>query len=548
MVACIWALGIRRCWSGCPEHDGLPAPASVGRPLGRHFGLKGDLQKQRRILSYVPNRMKHYTGCMFMHRIEKYLTILLTTALLAACAVKPETATRQPVQLDEAEELRLGQDNDTEIRKNFGVHANARLQAYVQAVGGRLAPHGARPHLHYRFTVLDSPKVNAFALPGADIYITRGLLAYLNSEAELAAILSHEIGHVSARHAVSQYSIALTTKTDHTHGALLTPQNVRTSPSLLATLGPALQGGYGRESELEAYRLGAEAMARADYDPRVMIAVVDLFKNQQAFEQQWAEQEGRAPRVYHGAFTIQPGLEDLQQVVMAAERFRNPANVRIERRLYLKLLDGLVWGDSEAQGIRRGTAFYHRGLNLGLRFPPGWRVDNNPQRLLAISSSGDALLQMQITAQGAVRTPQEYLVVGMQLRDLRDTRAFKVDGLPGYSGVARLQTPFGSRDARVAVVFMKKQAFRFYMTERTTLGDEQLFFETVQSLYTLSAPERALARAQRVELITARTHDRFATLAKRSSLTHEPQTLLRLLNGKFPQGEPTPGDLIKIIQ
>ena len=468
---------------------------------------------------------------------------------LAACAVKPETPTRQPTVLNEMEELRLAQDNEAEVGKKFGVLTNARLQAYVQAVGERLAPHSPRPHLPYRFTVLDSPKINAFALPGADIYVTRGLLASLNSEPQLAAILSHEIGHVGARHAAHHYSKAVTNKVDVTFGALLTPLSSRPVPSLLATLGDALQNGYGREAELEAYRLGAEILARANYDPQVMQEVAALLKNQQLFEEQLAEREERDVRVHHTVFVIQAGIDQgLQQKVAAAEKFRNPVNVRNERKLYLKLLDGLVWGDSEAQGIRRGAAFYHRELNLGLRFPRGWRVDNNPERLLAVSPSGDALLQMQVTAQGAARTPQEYLVVGMQLRDLRDTRAFKVDGLPGYSGIARLQTPFGPREARVAVVLRNKQAFRFYLTERAALGDEQVLLETVQSLHTLSAAERVLARAQRVELITARARDRFDMLGKRSSLTHEPEARLRLLNGKFSPEEPIAGELIKIIQ
>lgn len=456
---------------------------------------------------------------------------------------------RQPVVLTEAEELQLAQDNDAEIRKKFGVLTNARLQAYVQAVGERLAPHSPRPQLQYRFTVLDSPQVNSFALAGADIYVTRGLLAYLNSEAQLAAILSHELGHVAARDAVHHYSTLVTNKTNGMLGALLTPLSTRPSPSLLGTLGDALQSGYGREAELEAYRLGAEILARADYDPKMMPEVAALLKNQQSFEQQLAEREERDVRVHHAVFAFQTDTDEgLQQKVVAAEKYRNPVNVRAERALYLKLLDGLVWGDSEAQGIRRGAAFYHRELNLGLRFPRGWRVDNNPERLLAISPSGDALLQMQVTAQGAARTPQEYLVAGMQLSDLRDTRAFKVDGLPGYSGIARLQTPFGTREARVAVVLRNKQALLFYLSERAALGEEQLLLETVQSLHTLSAAERALARAQRVEIVTARARDHFDMLAKRSSLTHEPQALLRLLNGKLPADEPSAGELIKIIQ
>ena len=392
---------------------------------------------------------------MFTRSLGQYLFILLGAALLAACTGAPVSDKREPAVLSESDELRLGRDYDLEIRKQYGVYTNARLQAYVQKVGERLAVHSQRAHFQYSFTVLDSPEVNAFALPGGYVYVTRGLLAYLNSETQLAAILGHEIGHVTARHAVQQHTATAPNNVGLPLGAILTPEiGVRASQPLLGKLSNALLAGYGREPELEANRLGAEYLARADYDPKAMIDVIALLKNQEVFDKQRAGPEGRAARVYHGVFAAPPDADEgLQKVVAQADPHRNPVNVRTERAFYLKLLEGLTWGDSEAQGIRRGAEFYHRGLNVGVRFPDGWQVDNNPERLLAVSRGGDALLQMQVTAQGTARTPQEYLVVGMKLRDLRDTRAFKVDGLPGYSGISRMQTPFGPRDARVAVVF-----------------------------------------------------------------------------------------------
>src|SRR4030067_514291 len=151
------------------------------------------------------------------HMFTRYLRLLLllpglAAALIAACAVNPVSGGRELALLSEADELRLGRENDTEVRKQYGVYANARLQAYVQQVGERLAAKSHRPQLQYRFTVLDSPDVTAFALPAGYIYITRGIMAHLNSEAELAAVLGHEIGHVTARHAVRQYSRRLRAK------------------------------------------------------------------------------------------------------------------------------------------------------------------------------------------------------------------------------------------------------------------------------------------------------------------------------------------------
>ncbi len=490
---------------------------------------------------------------MFMH-LRRYLLLLLpaglAATLIAACALNPVSGGRELALLSEADELRLGQENDTAVRKQYGVYANARLQAYVQQLGERLAAGSHRPQLKYSFTVLDSPDVNAFALPGGYIYITRGILAHLNSEAELAAVLGHEIGHVTARHAVRQYSAAVAANVGFTLGSILVPElGSRAGQSLLNTLGGALLSGYGRDHELEADRLGAEYIARSDYDPQAMIEVIELLKNQEVFEKALAAREGRAPRVYHGVFASHPSADErLQQVVGEAEKHRSVGNARVERVAYLKLLEGLAWGDSEAQGIRHGADFYHQGLNFTLRFPAGWRVDNNPERLLATSPGQDALIEIQTTDRGSVRTPQEYLVVGMQLRDLHATHALKVNGQPAYTGVTRLQTPFGPRDARVAVVFLHGQAFRFFGVARDANKEiERSFLDTLQSLHALRKAERVLARGRHITLKTARASDNFAALARRAPLKNEPEAILRLLNGKYPQGEPAPGELVKII-
>src|SRR4030066_1519408 len=257
--------------------------------------------------------------------------------------------------------------------------------------------------------------------------------------------------------------------------------------------------------------------------PRAMIEVITLLKNREVFEKTLAARERRAPRVYHGVFASHPSSDQrLRQGVGDAERHRTATNGRVERAAYLKLLDGLAWGDSEAQGIRRGADFYHAGLSFAVRFPPGWRVDHKPERLLAASPDGGALLQMQATDKGTARTPQEYLVVGMKLRDLQDTRALKVNGLPAYSGVTRMQTPFGPRDARVAVVFLRQQAFRFFgVASDANAAIERAFLDTVQSLHSLRPDERALARGQRLELTTARAGDSFTKFARRAPLKHE---------------------------
>ena len=469
---------------------------------------------------------------------------------VVACAVNPVSGERELSLLSESDELRLGQNSDADIRKQFGVYNDKRLQAYVQQIGEQLAARGHRPQLRYTFTILDTPDVNAFALPGGYIYITRGIMAHLNSEAELAAVLGHEIGHVTARHAVRQYSAALATNVGITLSSILVPEiATRSAQSLFGLIGNALLSGYGRDHELEADHLGAVYLARAGYNPQAMLGVITLLKNQESVEKERAAQEGRAPRVYHGLFATHPSADQrLQQVVAQAEKDRSTTEGRVERDSYLRRLDGLAYGDSEAQGIRRGNAFYHRGLNFTVHFPDRWRLDNTPEQLLGTSATNDAVIQMQATPRGQARTPQEYLVVQMRMQDLRNGTALNANGLPAYTGITRMQTPFGLRDTPVAVVFLRQQAFRFFGAARQDdPAFQRAFLDTVQSLRPLTAAQQSLARGLRVDVIKAQKGDNFTRLTRRTPLKNEPSTLLRLLNGKYPDGEPVAGELIKTI-
>src|SRR3972149_4360146 len=187
--------------------------------------------------------------------------LLLLAPLFSGCAVNPVTGQQDIVLLSEEQELALGRKTHQQVLQQYGVYDDQELQAYVKNTGEKLAAQSHRRDLVYRFTVVDSKEVNAFALPGGYIYITRGLLAYLNSEAELAAVLGHEIGHVTARHAVRQYTAAQLANIGATLGAVFIPGMNAAGNQLVQLFGTALLRGYGREHELEADQLGAEYLA-----------------------------------------------------------------------------------------------------------------------------------------------------------------------------------------------------------------------------------------------------------------------------------------------
>jgi predicted Zn-dependent protease len=478
------------------------------------------------------------------------LILLVTGLLLTACATNPVTGDSDFVLMSEDEEIRLGQKYSTEVMKEMPAYENPALEEMVQRVGKQLAAHSHRPHLAYQFTIVDSTSVNAFALPGGYIFITRGMLAYLNSEAELAAVLGHEIGHVTARHSVRQQSAA--TVTGILGVVVAASTGIDGADSLTDMAGTAIVRGYGREHELEADRLGAEYLAKSGYDPDAMLEVVGVLKNQETFEIAIARQEGREPNVYHGLFSTHPDNDArFREVVNAARKFKTGATTRIGRDSFLLRLDGLTFGNSEQEGIVRDNRFYHKDLDFSLTFPEDWLIDNQPQRIIAAPLNNDGLIQMTVAGIKGQLSPQQFMKQVMQLENMRQGKAFSSGGLKGYTAVANGDTPYGLRRVRYAVVSRDGNAYIFAgaASDRKNQGKyDAAILATAKSFHPLTAAERKLATENKLDIIRATRGMTYAGLARRSPVNDHPEEQLRLLNDQYPTGEPEPDRLLKIVR
>ena len=476
--------------------------------------------------------------------------LLLALAALGGCATNPVTGDPDFVLMTQDQEIATGRQYHQQLLKQYPVYEDERLQAYVSRLGDELARNSHRSDLVFHFTVLDSQDVNAFALPGGYVYITRGIMAYMNSEAELAGVLGHEIGHVTARHGVRQQSAATVTGI---LGAVITARaGSQAVGDLSNMLGTALIRGYGREHELEADRLGAEYLARLGYDPQEMLGVVGILKDQEEFEKQRAAEEGREPRIYHGVFSTHPDNDArLQEVIHAADRLKGATTRPAGRDTYLGMIDGMVWGPGAKQGVLRGRDFYHRDLGITLRFPPDWRVENLPDRLLSLPHDNSALLQLTLEPLNQRQTARQLLEAKFGAANLRESRALDLGGLDGHSALASLDTPFGQRATRIAVILHGKNVYLFLAASKAEGArprQDSVFLATIQSLRGLRSDEAALAEPRRIHVITAKSGDNFARLARETDLNHHAEEILRLLNGMYPDGEPRPGQRIKIIK
>ena len=243
----------------------------------------------------------------------KHLFLSLFIICLANCSVNPVTGKQDFVMISESQEIQMGRKYNAQILKQNPIYQDQSLQSYVQSIGESLAAISHRPNLIYRFTVLDSPDINAFALPGGYIYINRGLMAYLSSEEELAAVLGHEIGHVTARHSVRQYSQS------QLMGVLSTAIEInsgRTAGNLANLASGALLSGYGRDMELEADDLGAQYIYQEGYSAQGMYEVLSVLKDQEIYSKKIAEQRGQEPKSYHGVFASHPSNDQRLQEVL----------------------------------------------------------------------------------------------------------------------------------------------------------------------------------------------------------------------------------------
>lgn len=466
--------------------------------------------------------------------------IIALILFVQGCATNPVTGDRNLIIMSQEQEIELGKKYHGEIMKQYQVYDNPELQAYVERIGEKLARTSHMPDLIFHFTLLDSPQVNAFALPGGYVYITRGIMAYMTEESHLAGVIGHEIGHVTARHGARRH--AQGTLAQVFGAAVAIGTGSRDLAQLSNTLGGALISGYGRKHELESDRLGAEYIAKNNYNPEDMIDVIGILKNQELFEKERAKAEGRQPRAYHGLFATHPKNDTrLQEVIKAAEQFRDTSEPVPDNGEFLRLTNGMAYGDSEKQGVVRGNNFYHKELDLFIEFPQGWRIENTPSAIIAISSDNNQIIQFGMDDLNKRVDADEYLK--SKFSPFRDGQSVSTNEDQAYAGIASLN----NQDVRVSAIYRGKKAFLVLGRGKQQLPNET-YFDVVRSIRRLKSSEQKLAKGHKLKLVTAKKGQTFASLAKNSPLVNYAETHLRIINNMYPDGEPKAGQKIKIVE
>ena len=477
----------------------------------------------------------------------KYLKLLISFSLLSlviSCSVNPVTGERDFVLMSEEAELEMGRKYYSQILQSQALYQDPKIQSYVQSIGDSLAELSHRSDLIYRFTVLDSPDVNAFALPGGYIFINRGLMVYLSSEEELAAVLGHEIGHVTARHSVRQISQAQVL-------SIISYAVAREAGSAAGDLANiasgALVAGYGRDMELQADSLGAEYMAKQGYSALGMIDTISVLKEHELYSTEVSKRRGSNQQTYHGIFASHPSNDSrLKEVIKKADSLRKDS-LESNSLNYLKRIEGMTYGDSQVAGILRKNGFYHKDLDIRLISPDNWEVFNTPNSLTFIAPEGKASLQVSVSDQVRKETPKNYLS-RLTSGEVYQSKELKLGGHQAF--LTLLEENF--RISRIAIVFKNKRIFTFYgTTEKNGLDigefDNQ-FLSIIESFRDLKATEIELTEPLLIKSYKVARGDSYSSLARKSPIPFDPESRLRLLNGDYPDGDLEVDAWIKIVE
>jgi predicted Zn-dependent protease len=465
---------------------------------------------------------------------------LLLVLTVTSCSVNPATGKRQLSLISEEQEIAMGKEADAQVSQQLGLYPDESLQRYLQDLGETLAAESERPNLPWTFRVVDDEVVNAFALPGGFIYITRGILTHLGAEAELVGILGHEMGHVTARHSVNQMSKGMLAQIGLGVGSVLSPE--------LASLSGLAQTGlsllflkYSRDDERQADELAFRYTGRSGYDPR---GLVEVFEMLERVSGQASGGGGDLPNWLATHPQPEKRRELAEEVVAGLDvDFKD---FRINREGFMRRLDGMVFGSDPRQGYFRDERFFHPDMGFELTFPDGWKAMNLRQAVVAQQPQGEAVIALTLAAESdAQAAARAFAAQGVTpAREWHD----RIGGqrAVSYYFSADLQgTPIGG-----LAVFLEhdKRVFRLlgYTTQARWDAHRDAFERSLDSFHRIT--DRRILDVEPLRVEVERL-DRPTTVARLADRRDVPVSVeeLALLNNVDPDEELEAGDWVKIV-
>lgn len=469
----------------------------------------------------------------------------LTMTGLAGCTTNPATGKMQLATIMSAEdEAKAGAEAHPKIVEAYGgIYDDPKLGAYVAQVTARIAKGSDRPDIGYRVTVLDSPIVNAFALPGGYVYVTRGLLSLVDDEAELAGVLGHEIGHVIARHGAQRQTAALGASVV---GAILGAVAGSSAVSDAVGLGGrGLLAGYSRDQEYEADALGVRYLAQAGYDPYAEADFLETMAAEQELDDRLMGQKGGNTADWLASHPATPDRVKAARGHAGATGMEVDAGDR-NRDALLRAVDGLLYGDAPEQGMVRGRSFVHPKLRIAFTAPPGFTLMNTTKAVIGFGPGGTRVNFDAAKKSADIEIGAYLASVWAADVELTKIDRFTINGMNAAGSAARI----GKYNARlVAVEAAPDTVYRFLMGTLPAEGTrhDAALRDLVMSFHRLSEKEARDIKPLRIRVVTVGKGDTVESLGARMEFSDLRTERFRVLNGLSPRAKLKPGMLVKIV-
>ena len=494
-----------------------------------------------------------------MKRRFSILFVLPALLMLGACSTNPATGEQSfTAFMSPEKEIQVGAEEHPKMLKQFGgAYGDRGLSTYVRELGLRLAKQSEMPDLPWTFTVLNDTKVNAFALPGGYVYVTRGLLALASDEAELAGVLSHEIGHVTARHSAQRYSSTVAASIGvQVLGVLSQAAGLGRTGGDIAALGANIAlKSYSREQELESDMLGVRYMVREGYDPQALVSFFEKLRAHQTLEAKMAGADEKVVDQNNILSTHPRTADRIQQAIDLSEKNGDQTQA-LQRAAgsYLAQIDGLVFGDAPDQGIVRGRTFTHPDLNFRFEVPEGFKVNNTTDLVLATHDNGTVIKfagapAKEVQDAGGMRQFMEN-VWGGNIQ-LKAVEWIDINGMRAVTGSARVWTGRESVDVRRIVIEQSRSAywrFQFETPVKLTTEMNVPLRETTYSFRAPTAAEVAAAQPYRVRVIEVGRGVTSADLVASMAVEDMKSEWFEALNGIQPDEAVQPGQKVKVVK
>ena len=479
--------------------------------------------------------------------MKKYLIfscLSISLCLLHSCATNPVTGKRQVALISEEQEIAMGIDADPQIVAQFGLYEDAQLQAFINEKGKQMAAISHRPELNYTFRIVDSEVLNAFAVPGGFVYFTRGIMAHFNNEAEFAGVLGHEIGHITARHSVSQQSKAILGQIGLIGAMVISPE--------LAQFGEAASQGlgllflkFGRDAERQSDDLGVEYSTKIGYDARQMAGFFNTLQRQ-------GEKSGAQELPDFLSTHPNPGDRNTAVAREATEWQRKTpgTSYAVNRNEYLRRIDGLIYGEDPKGGYLENSVFYHPVLKLQFQVPQGWNYQNTPQRVNMAPKDGKAMMFLSL-AQGADLQAAASATLQAYKLQVVGSREITVNGLPALMVEGQQQQQQGGI-IRTLSYFIQHGGNIYHLIGVAGAADfnnySAYFSNTMQSFRPLTDPAKLNKKPQRVRVKAVRQEGTLEQALRSFNVPDRRLEELSILNGMARTDRVNPGMLIKVIE